>query len=128
MTAVVEGRDATEILFEGRTGDFLPLGEFRWAFDLAAEATGLDGLVPHGLRHTAASLAISGGANIKVIQRMLGHKTATLALDLYGHLFLDDLDLVADAMNLGALSTAGNLRTTAGAEYENLPEDADLPA
>ncbi|WP_373283911.1 tyrosine-type recombinase/integrase [Nocardia exalbida] len=36
----------------------------------------------HGLRHTAASLAISVGANIKIVQKMLGHKTATLTLDL----------------------------------------------
>ncbi|MEV0059280.1 tyrosine-type recombinase/integrase [Nocardia sp. NPDC050718] len=49
-------------------------------------------MVPHSLRHTAASLAISAGANIKVVQRMLGHKTATLTLDLYGHLFDEDLD------------------------------------
>jgi len=41
-------------------------------------------LVPHGLRHTTASLAISAGANVKVVQRLLGHATA--ALDRYGHL------------------------------------------
>jgi hypothetical protein len=30
---------------------------------------------------------------------MLGHKSATLTLDLYGHLFADQLDVVADAMD-----------------------------
>ena len=29
---------------------------------------------------------------------MLGHKSATMTLDLYGHLFGDRLDVVADAM------------------------------
>ncbi|MGQ4599913.1 tyrosine-type recombinase/integrase [Nocardia sp. R6R-6] len=43
-------------------------------FDQAVKDAGLAGVVPHGLRHTAASLAISAGANIKVVQRMLGHK------------------------------------------------------
>lgn len=44
-----------------------------------------------------ASLAISSGANAKVVQRLLGHKTAVLTLDRYGHLFPDDLDAVAAA-------------------------------
>ena len=51
------------------------------------------------LRHTAASLAIDCGANVKVVQSMLGHKSATLTLDLYGHLFADQHDTVADAMD-----------------------------
>jgi hypothetical protein len=48
---------------------------------------GLDGMTPHALRHTAASLAIAAGANVKVVQTMLGHKSATMTLDLHGHLF-----------------------------------------
>lgn len=54
---------------------------------------------PHELRHTAASLAIASGADVKVVQTMLGHKSATMTLDLYGHLFPDRLDEVADAMD-----------------------------
>lgn len=53
---------------------------------------------PHEFRHTAASLAIAAGADVKVVQQMLGHKSATMTLDLYGHLFPDRLDVVADAM------------------------------
>lgn len=55
-------------------------------------------LHPHELRHTAASLAIASGADVKVIQQMLGHKSAIMTLDLYGHLFPDRLDAVAEAM------------------------------
>lgn len=54
---------------------------------------------PHEFRHTAASLAIAAGADVKVVQRMLGHKSATMTLDLYGHLFADRLDTVADALD-----------------------------
>lgn len=56
-------------------------------------------LHPHELRHTAASLAIASGADVKVVQRMLGHKSAAMTLDLYGHLFPDRLDVVADALD-----------------------------
>ncbi|MET7771536.1 tyrosine-type recombinase/integrase [Nocardia sp. NPDC005366] len=128
LTSYLDGRDRESLVFEGRHGGHLPLGEFRWAFDQAVSATGLDGLVPHGLRHTAASLAISAGANIKVVQKMLGHKTATLTLDLYGHLFDDDLDPVADAMHQGALAAADSLRTDMTAEEADKHDNGDLPA
>ncbi len=58
-------------------------------FDPPVSTVGLDGMTPHALRHTAASLAIDAGANVKVVQQMLGHKSATMTLDLYGHLLAD---------------------------------------
>jgi len=41
-------------------------------------------LTPHDLRHTAASLASSAGANVKAVQKMLGHASAAMTLDPYG--------------------------------------------
>jgi integrase len=57
-------------------------------------------LTLHDLRHTAASLAISAGANVKAVQRMLGHASAAMTLDTYADLFDDDLDAVADALEV----------------------------
>ncbi|WP_374758253.1 site-specific integrase [Leifsonia sp. LS1] len=54
----------------------------------------------HDLRHTAASLAISAGANVKAVQRMLGHSSAAMTPDTYADLFDDDLDAVAVALDL----------------------------
>jgi len=42
---------------------------------------------------------ISSGASIKAVQRQLGHASATMTLDLYGHLYDDDLDALADALD-----------------------------
>lgn len=56
-------------------------------------------LTPHDLRHTAATLAISAGANVKAVQRMLGHASAAMTLDTYADLFDDDLDAVAARLN-----------------------------
>jgi hypothetical protein len=39
-------------------------------------------ITAHALRHTATSLAISAGANVKVVQRMLGHESAAMTLDV----------------------------------------------
>ena len=75
-----------------------------------AAVDGIDGVRLHDLRHSCASLAISAGANVKVVQRLLGHKTAVLTLDRYGHLFPDHLDAVADAFDVAAATTAGGLR------------------
>lgn len=68
-------------------------------FRPAALSAGLGPMHPHELRHTAASLAIASGADVKAVQRMLGHASAALTLDLYGHLFDAQLDTVAVAMD-----------------------------
>ena len=56
-------------------------------------------LIPISFRHTAASLAIASGAGRKVVQQMLGHSSATMTLDTYGHLFEDRLDEVGSALD-----------------------------
>jgi hypothetical protein len=44
-------------------------------------------------------LAIQSGANVKVVQQMLGHASAAMTLDVYAGLFGDDLDSVADRLD-----------------------------
>jgi len=66
---------------------------------------GFPRVTPHDLRHTAASLAISAGANVKAVQRMLGHASASMTLDTYADLFDDDLDGVAVALNDQAMNS-----------------------
>lgn len=56
-------------------------------------------VTPHGLRHVAAGLMVSAGANVKVVQRQLGHASAAMTLDTYADLFDGDLDEVAAAMD-----------------------------
>ena len=48
---------------------------------------------------------------MKVVQKLLGHKTATLTLDRYGHLYPDDLETVATAFDAAAATVADDLRT-----------------
>jgi integrase len=67
------------------------------------------GLTPHELRHTAASLAVSAGANVKAVQAMLGHAKASMTLDVYADLFDDDLEAVADRLDAIA-QAAGRMR------------------
>ena len=62
-------------------------------------------------------------ANVKVLQTLLGHKTATLTLDRYGHLFPDDLGKIADAFDEAAESTADALRTVT--RLRAVPSESD---
>jgi site-specific recombinase XerC len=95
----------------------------------AAERLDLSGLHPHALRRTAASLAIASGANVKVVQQMLGHKSATMTLDRYGHLYPDQFDEIADRPDTAArgarvypLCTGADvLPLAAGAENDEPP-------
>lgn len=62
----------------------------------------------HELRHTAASLAIRSGANVKALQNMLGHASAGLTLDRYWHLYDSDVDSVGHAINEVLSVTCGH--------------------
>jgi integrase len=107
------GHDRDALVFaSSRNNEYLTLGQARYAFQKATAAVeGSDGVRLHDLRHTCASLAIRSAANVKVVQKLLGHKTATLTLDRYGHLYQDDLEAVAVAFDAVAQITADGLRT-----------------
>ncbi len=74
-------------------------GASRSWFMRALVDAGLERMTIHDLRHTAASVAISSGANVKAVQRMLGHASAAMTLDVYADLFDDDLDTVSASLN-----------------------------
>ena len=99
----------------------------RGYFDRAAASIGQSGLYPHELRHTAASLAIAAGATVKSVQRMLGHASATLTLDRYGHLFADELDDVAARLD-DAMRDADVVPMWSRADPTLFGEDGQEPA
>jgi integrase len=109
----IAGRHRDELVFTSPGGGVLRNNNFRRrVFDRAARGVGLAGLTPHELRHTAASLAVAEGANVKAVQRMLGHASAAMTLDVYADLFEDDLDQVADRLDRAVTRTGADyLRT-----------------
>ena len=89
--------DREGLVFTSPVGAALRSPNFhRRTWQPAVAECDLGDLVPHDLRHTAASLAISAGASVKTVQRMLGHGSAQITLDRYSHLFDDDLETLAD--------------------------------
>ncbi len=104
------GKAPDDPVFTSPKGDPLRLTNWRHrVFDPACRTAGI---APHDLRHTAASLAISAGANVKAVQRMLGHASAAMTLDVYTGLVAEDLDSVAERLDVAAArSRADSLRT-----------------
>lgn len=60
---------------------------------------------PSATRAPGFFLAVSAGANVKAVQRMLGHASAAMTLDVYADLFEDDLDVVAGRLDDGLAQT-----------------------
>jgi integrase len=96
-----KGRD--DLVFPGENGHHLRLARVHednmsW-FAGAVKRSGVPRITPHDLRHSAASFAVSAGANVKAVQKMLGHSSAAMTLDVYADLFDGDLDSVSDALD-----------------------------
>jgi integrase len=74
-------------------------------FSAALAAAGLPHVTLHTLRHTHASMLLASGMDILTISRRLGHSSAGITLNVYGHLFTSK-DGAADAVEalLGDIS------------------------
>lgn len=66
-----------------------------------------EGVTIHSLRHTYASIAIAAGADVKTLQRQLGHSSATITLDTYAALWPERLEEVASAVETAVRATLG---------------------
>lgn len=101
ISALCARKKPSDLIFAGESGGYLRRPEHGtgWFEGAVARAQKVDPSFPritvHDLRHTAASLAVSAGANVKALQYMLGHESAALTLDTYADLFDDDLESVA---------------------------------
>src|SRR5699024_3350802 len=87
-----DDKTADKLLFPAPNGGYL--SSQNWRRKVHWSATGL-GRRPHDLRHTAASLWIAAGMDIKTVSSWLGHASAKLTLDTYGHLMGTDADRAA---------------------------------
>ncbi len=104
LAATCTGKDRDELIWPAQDGGYLaPPTNKSWLAGAVERCQKADKTFPrvtaHDLRHTAASLAIASGANPKVVQRMLGHASAAMTLDVYADLFDSDFTAVADKLS-----------------------------
>jgi integrase len=97
------GKKPEDLLFSGTLDGHIrqpknPKTGHSW-FTSACDRAGVPRMTVHDLRHTAASLMVHSGANVRAVSRQLGHKSVAMTLNVYADLFDDDLTLVGDAMS-----------------------------
>ncbi len=102
-----------ETLLTNEIGKPLP----PWALERAirtarGKVKGLpEGFRFHDLRHYLASLLISAGCDVKVVQARLRHASAKTTLDTYGHLWPDSDDRTRTAIAAVLQDRADSVRT-----------------
>ena len=101
LTERTGGKPADALVFAAPDGGYLRNGNWRhrsgWS-DVVADL-GLTGVTPHDLRRTFGSLARSAGADLRWIQKAMGHESITTTARIYAHLYDDELDVVAAALD-----------------------------
>lgn len=107
-----------------------PLSEANWkrsvGWSKALGKIGRPDLHVHDLRHTAASVWLASGADPKVVQRILGHASAAMTMDLYGHLVDDNLWAAARRVD-EATRESGGLSGVSDASEDGPSEASDGP-
>ena len=119
LEAWTRGKGPEDWIFSAPRGGRLREGNWqrsvRWRD--AVTAVGRPDLRVHDLRHTAASLWLGSGADPKVVQRVLGHASGAMTMDLYGHLIDQNL--------WGAAEQIGRNGGILGARPEQSTDNAD---
>jgi integrase len=94
------GPEADSLLFTFPGGKPLRRAWFRQRVWLpAVSKAGVEGLRFHDLRHTFVSLWVALGRNAKEVSKVAGHSSVAFTLDRYGHLYEQDDDGLADALD-----------------------------
>lgn len=98
LTQLTTGRGPDDFVFTAPRGG--PIDGGNWYTRVWTKTRSNAGLAHtmsvHDLRHVAATNAIAAGADVKLVQQMLGHKDATETLNTYAHLWPDRVaDVIA---------------------------------
>jgi integrase len=95
-------KEPDALVFTEANGEPLRNSRFhRRVWGPAIRGAGLhEGLRIHDLRHTCAALLIAHRAGPKEIQAQLGHASITMTFDRYGHLFPENLERLAKALDI----------------------------
>lgn len=106
LTPRIEGRDPAAPAVTSPNGAMLRSNNWRrhTRWSEALQATKLAPLTIHDLRHTYASLARASGADLRYVQKTMGHSTPTVTANIYSDLYSDELDQVA--INLDRLHSS----------------------
>lgn len=89
-------------------GAFWPARQSYWRKELTryVKKAGIAHVHPHVLRHTFATRYLSGGGDIYILSKILGHSSVTMTEKVYAHLLKEDLYQRSQHVQLGGVVTA----------------------
>jgi integrase len=73
------------LVFPNTYGRYLNRSTLYSFFKKLLREAGLSDMHFHDLRHSAATILLSMGVPAKVVQQLLGHRTISTILNIYGH-------------------------------------------
>ncbi|WP_321971408.1 tyrosine recombinase XerC [Paratractidigestivibacter sp.] len=89
--------DSARALFLSARGNRMSADALRRVFESRVSMAGLDSaLTPHAMRHTFATELLSGGADLRSVQELLGHESLSTT-QIYTHLSVERLKEAARA-------------------------------
>jgi len=120
----ISGRTPDEPAVTSPNGKLLRSNNWRrhTHWNKVLKKTHLAPLTIHDLRHTYASLARKSGADLRYVQKTMGHSTPTITANIYSDLYADELDQVAT--NLDQLHATEIQTLTTGQE----PDESNQPS
>lgn len=86
---------AEDAVFVGSRGGRIDQRQVRRVVERAGQRAGVSDISPHTLRHTAATHMLEGGADLRVVQEMLGHSSLQTT-QIYTHVSAQRLKNVYD--------------------------------
>ena len=75
---------------------------------------GIEGLHPHKLRHSFASVAITNGADIASVSEKLGHSDKAVTLRMYTHADRESIDRASNIFRSALRSASSSDKTQTG--------------
>jgi len=95
-------------LFGSRNGNRISVTAVHRLVEKALKQAGLDAtqFSAHKLRHTAATMMLSGGVDVKTVQEVLGHENLNTT-QIYTHIENTELKIAAEANPLSKLDFSG---------------------
>jgi site-specific recombinase XerD len=110
----VDGAPDVGVLFLNHRGTALGVRGMRWRLDRLRVAAGLpEGVSPHTLRHSFATHLLDGGADLRVVQELLGHESLATT-QIYTHVSPARLRAAYTASHPRALRPSANDAADAG--------------